>query len=61
MLHHFNNDDQIDHKHQHDRYQGCLKKCIRIPDRLIGRKAVTVIIHGYHNIFKYRIAKHISD
>ena len=61
MMHHFCNNEQIHNQHQNDRYQRCFYKCLRIPDRFISRQTVTVIIHGNNYLFKYRIAKYISD
>ena len=61
MLHHPHNNNQVDHKHQNHRNQRCLEKSIRIPDCVIRRQTVTVIIHRHYHIFEYRVSQNISS
>ena len=61
MSQHAHDNDQIDHKHQDDRNHRRLHERIRVPDRLISRQAVTVVIHADHHVFEHGITQNISD
>ena len=61
MAHHPRNHHKVHNKHQNQRNQCRLDKRIRIPYRLVSRKAVAVIIHRNHNIFEHRISENVSD
>ena len=61
MAHHPRDHHKVHNKHQNQRNQCRLDKRIRIPYRLVSRKAVAVIIHRNHNIFEHRISENVSN
>ena len=55
------NQKQIYNNHYDCRNHRCQDKCIPIPDGMVGRQTIASIVQICYHIFKYGIAKYISN
>ena len=61
VAHHARDDEKVHHEHQHDRDQRRAQESVRIPDGLVRRQAVAVVVHGHDDVFEHRVAQHVAD
>ena len=53
-------DDPVDDDHHQDRDNGRQHKGLSVPNRLVGRQAVAVVVHHHAYILEHRVAQNVA-